>query len=189
MLTATGDERSPLWDVPSGDFRDGEISVATRLKVFSANMGFFETVVAAPSQKAALAAWGTRQNLFGEGMAKLAEDPKIVAQALAAPGKVLRRAVGSKGAFAVEAAAPRAPRAKRKTNRPSPDRSKLTKAERARDTATARFERARADLEQRRDELQSRIDGLARTHEDEIARLEETLRRVRANFRAAGGVA
>lgn len=160
----------------------------TRLKVFSANMGFFETVVAAPSQKAALAAWGTSQNLFAEGMAKLDEDPEIIAQALAAPGEVLRRAVGSKGRFSVEAAPPQPPGEKRKTRRSAPDRSKLTKAEKALEAANARFERARADLEQRRDELQSEIETLVRRHEEEIAPLEEALGRVRAEFREAGGV-
>ncbi|HEY5072122.1 MAG TPA: hypothetical protein VII63_08830 [Caulobacteraceae bacterium] len=45
-----------------------------RLKVFTTRMGFFETVVAAPSQKAALAAWGTAQNLFADGAARLATE-------------------------------------------------------------------------------------------------------------------
>jgi len=158
-----------------------------RLKVFSANMGFFETVVAAPSQKAALAAWGTTQNLFSEGMAKLAEDPEIVAQALASPGKVLRRAVGSKAAFSAQPAPPGVPEGRRKGSRPAPDRSKLTKAEKALKAANASHERARADLERRLDELQSRIEGLGRAHQDEVARLEETVRQARADFRAAGG--
>jgi hypothetical protein len=46
-----------------------------KLKVFQAQFGFHDSVVAAPSQTAALRAWGTRQNLFGEGQARLTEDP------------------------------------------------------------------------------------------------------------------
>ena len=70
-----------------------------RLKVFRAAMGFFESVVAAPSQKAALDAWGTRQDLFKEGMAAVTNDPQAVEAALAHPGVVLQRPTGSKGGF------------------------------------------------------------------------------------------
>jgi outer membrane biosynthesis protein TonB len=85
-----------------------------KLKVFSAPQGFYETVVAAPSQKAALDAWGTRQNLFAEGMAKLETDAAVVKAALAHPGQVLSRPAGDKGAFkpsgsAAPLKAPKAP--------------------------------------------------------------------------------
>src|SRR5438270_64082 len=69
-----------------------------RLKVYAARMGFFESVVATTSQKAALDAWGTRQNLFGEGLADVTQDPEAVKAALADPGVVLRRPAGG-GAF------------------------------------------------------------------------------------------
>src|ERR1700760_2908350 len=70
-----------------------------RLKVFQAQFGFHDSVVAAPSQAAALRAWGVRQNLFAEGQARIAEDPKAVEAALAHPEVLLRRAVGTKAAF------------------------------------------------------------------------------------------
>ena len=70
-----------------------------RLKVFSATIGFFDTVVATPSRRAALEAWGARQDLFGEGLAAATDDPAAKAAALAHPGTVLRRAAGSKSAF------------------------------------------------------------------------------------------
>ena len=70
-----------------------------KLKVFSAPQGFYETVVAVPSQKAALEAWGTRQNLFAEGMAKVETDPDAVKAALAHPGQVLSRPAGGEGEF------------------------------------------------------------------------------------------
>jgi colicin import membrane protein len=65
-------------------------------KVFQAHLGFYDTVVAAPSQASALAAWGSRQNLFHMGMARVTEDFEAVAAAMAEPGVVLRRPYGSK---------------------------------------------------------------------------------------------
>lgn len=70
-----------------------------RLKAFQAHLGFFDTVVAAPSQKAALQAWGSRQDLFRDGTAKPASDPDAVSAALAHPGVVLKRLAGSKDPF------------------------------------------------------------------------------------------
>ena len=35
-----------------------------KLKTFTTSAGFFDLAVAAPSMKAALAAWGSRSNLF-----------------------------------------------------------------------------------------------------------------------------
>jgi hypothetical protein len=44
-----------------------------KLKVFQAPFGFFDTILAAPSQAAALRAWGTHRNLFADG-ARQARD-------------------------------------------------------------------------------------------------------------------
>jgi hypothetical protein len=82
---------------------------ARRLKVFQAQFGFHDSVVAAPSQVAALAAWGTRQNLFAERRAKVTDDPHAVAAALAHPEVPLRRAVGSNDPFSLEPGPPQAP--------------------------------------------------------------------------------
>ena len=64
-----------------------------KLKVFQAQFGFFDSVVAAPSQAAALQAWGIHQNLFASGEAKVIEDEAAVAAALAHPETPLRRAI------------------------------------------------------------------------------------------------
>ncbi len=69
------------------------------LKVFRTHLGFFDTIIAAPSMKAALDAWRTKQNLFHEKLAAVTNDPKAVMAALAKPGVVLRRAAGSNDAF------------------------------------------------------------------------------------------
>jgi hypothetical protein len=125
--------------------------MAPRLKVFATRIGFHDVVVAAPSQKAALTAWDVRENLFGQGAAAVAEDPKARKAALAQPGVVLSRAIGETGDFHAEARtpaqAPKPPAAARTAKadkaskatrpprtdspRPKPDRGPLTAAERA----------------------------------------------------------
>jgi hypothetical protein len=77
------------------------------LKVFRAHLGFYDTVVAAPSQKAALAAWGSKRDLFREGFASVSNDAEAAEEALRKPGVVLRRAYGSKDPFREDPALPR----------------------------------------------------------------------------------
>jgi len=48
-----------------------------QLKVFRTPIGFHDAYVAAPSQKAALEAWGTDTNLFEAGAAELDTEPKL----------------------------------------------------------------------------------------------------------------
>ncbi|HEY4276455.1 MAG TPA: cell envelope biogenesis protein TolA [Rhizomicrobium sp.] len=81
--------------------------MARKLKVYVTNLGFFELALAAPSMKAALEAWGLGHNAFHQGFARETDDPKIVAAALAKPGVVLKRPVGSKSAFAENAQLPK----------------------------------------------------------------------------------
>ncbi|MDZ4375677.1 MAG: hypothetical protein U1C74_30210, partial [Phenylobacterium sp.] len=73
-----------------------------KLKVFQAQFGFYDTVVAAPSQAAALRIWGVRRNLFASDDATVVTDERAIAAALAAPETILRRPVGSRDAFTVD---------------------------------------------------------------------------------------
>lgn len=150
-----------------------------KLKVFRAQMGFFESVVAAPSQKAALDAWGVRQNLFGEGLAKVADDPEAIKAALAAPGQPLRRPAGSDGGFErADAPATRLPRppktkaplkAKAKESRPPepsrpkpsppPSRADLDAAERAVRDLETEHRAAMEEIARARRELDTRADA------------------------------
>src|ERR1700749_1168658 len=86
----------------------GQALMPRALKTFITNLGFFELAIAAPSMKAALEAWGMNHNAFQHGFAKQTDDPKIVAATTAQPGTVLRRAVGSTGAFREDAELPKA---------------------------------------------------------------------------------
>ncbi|ESY86456.1 hypothetical protein [Mesorhizobium sp. LNHC229A00] len=83
--------------------------MAKKLKVYQTSIGFFDLAVAAPSMKAAAEAWGSDPDLFKRGFAKQSENPKVIEAAIAAPGVVLRRPVGSRENFTEKAALPRAP--------------------------------------------------------------------------------
>jgi hypothetical protein len=80
--------------------------MARKLKTYQTSLGFFDLAIAAPSMKAALEAWGADSNLFHQGAAKESVDPDVIAAAMAKPGVVLRRPVGSDGSFGEHAELP-----------------------------------------------------------------------------------
>lgn len=136
--------------------------MARKLKTFVTTLGFFDLAVAAPSMKAAMEAWGLRRNLFKQGLASETEDPTIVAAAMAQPGRVLRRPVGTSVAFSEDADLPKGfslpttpqaissaktkVRPKAKEQKPS-GRKPDPKVERS---AVISFEKARAERERMR---------------------------------------
>ena len=81
--------------------------MARKFKTYQTSLGFFELAIAAPSMKAALEAWGSETNLFHQRFAKETDHPAIVAATFAKPGVVLRRPVGSDGAFSEHAELPK----------------------------------------------------------------------------------
>jgi hypothetical protein len=81
--------------------------MARKLKTYQTSLGFFDLAIAAPSMKAALLAWGSDTNLFHQGFARETDDPAIVVATLAKSGVVLRRPVGSDGAFSEHAKLPK----------------------------------------------------------------------------------
>jgi colicin import membrane protein len=97
-----------------------------KLKTFVTESGFFELAVAAPSMKAALRDWDIDVNLFQQGLARQTDDPAIVAAAEQAPGKVLRRPIGSKAPFGEAADLPMVKGAPAK-RRPRPERPSKSK--------------------------------------------------------------
>jgi hypothetical protein len=78
-------------------------------KVFQAHLGFYDSIIAAPSRVSALAAWGAKTDLFRMGLAWLAKDPKAIIAAMASPGVVLRRAAGSDDPYSKHPQRPRLP--------------------------------------------------------------------------------
>ncbi len=172
-----------------------------RLKVFQAQFGFYDSVVAASSQAAALRAWGVRQNLFADGRAQITDDRQAVEAALAHPETPLRRAVGTRDAFALEPTSlPRAPEAPtrpaaksvatpRSAQPPKPpaDRSrldgaeaKLRKVDEARKVEEADFRRREAELEKAREAAQVRYVAARKTATAAVVA-------ARGAFREAGG--
>ncbi|WP_404370578.1 hypothetical protein AB5I39_02230 [Sphingomonas sp. MMS24-J45] len=69
--------------------------MARALKVFVVPAGFHDAYVAAPSRKAALAAWGSEHDLFARGIAHEVTDPALMVEPLAHPGEVIKRSRGT----------------------------------------------------------------------------------------------
>jgi hypothetical protein len=68
---------------------------APKLKVYRMAVGFHDAYVAAPSQKAAIEAWGSDKDVFARGHAELVDDPALVEEPLARPGEVVKRLRGT----------------------------------------------------------------------------------------------
>jgi colicin import membrane protein len=119
--------------------------MARKFKVFRTHLGFYDMIVAAPSQKAALDAWGASPHLFAQGFATAETAPRLVAAAIKKPGVVLRRQLGSKGEFRESAGALRAPKA---STTESPTRREHEKMV----GAAAKREKRQATKEQQREE-------------------------------------
>ena len=159
--------------------------MAARLKVYRRPAGFDDALVAAPSQKAALKAWGATSNLFDTGEAGVVDDPAIAAEALADPGKVIRRPRGDLGAMLAAAPRPKAPSrapapaAKPTSAKPAPpDRSRLDKAEQA-------LARAEADFAERRTALEAEQQALEAEAERRLGVLRAARDKARSAFKAA----
>ena len=124
------------------------------LKVYRMAVGFHDAYVAAPSQKAAAAAWGADTDVFRRGEAELVTDPALTAQPLARPGEVVKRLRGTAAeqiAALGKSDAPKAEKAKRAAPKPQPkpSRAALKAAERAVAEAAARHKADRRALAER----------------------------------------
>jgi len=129
------------------------------LKVFQAHLGFYDTVIAAPSQKAALEAWGAGKAAFAKGFAKVTNDPLAVESALADPGVVLKRPFGSSGRFKRQADPLPQPKVSQADKRAAKQRRKQAalverkRAERELRDAEAEAVRTRAEIRKREAEF------------------------------------
>jgi hypothetical protein len=145
------------------------------LKVFRTAIGFHDAYVAAPSRKAALAAWGTGKDLFARGAAEVVTDPALTAEPLAAPGQVFRRTRGT-AAEQVAALGPMPEPARRKPagaepsaraapparqpRPPRPERASLDLAEEALHRLAERQAQERTELAAEERELSARKQAL-----------------------------
>jgi hypothetical protein len=167
-----------------------------KLKTYVTSLGFFDQAVAAPSMKAALAAWGADSNLFHQGIARESTDPDVIAATLAHPGIVLKRPVGSNGPFRENAALPtqlpgdhgkgRPSKAEAKKHKPparkidDPLDRKATlafeRAERERESQRRKDEAARAKQQAKRQraiaEAEAALEKARQEHEDRLSAFE-----------------
>jgi len=156
-----------------------------KLKVFRTPIGFHDAYVAAPSQKAALAAWGADADLFARGVAERVTDPALIEEPLANPGKVIRRTRGSESEHiaalkATPSPARKAPattqdkprrEARPARPKPRPARDRLDAAEAALEEAREHFASERTALDREETELQRKRERLRADERREEERL------------------
>lgn len=169
-----------------------------KLKVFQAQFGFFETIIAASSQAAALRAWGTHQNLFATGEAKLCADEGAVAAALQHPETSLRRPVGSNEPFALQPTSlPKVPEAKKprpksaankqQVSSPEPDRSQLNVADKALHDLDEGRKKEEAEFHREAEALEAKRSAAQEAYVSRRKRAAAAVSAARDAYRKAGG--
>lgn len=178
-----------------------------KLKVFRTPIGFHDAYVAAPSQKAALEAWGSDADFFARGIAEKVTDPNLMEGPLAKPGVVIKVSRGSAGDHfetkeptspayrtsrkrkavreekkADPKPASAAPKPKKKIPRPS--RAKLEAAEQAVDQATADLKEKLADIDARKRALDAERRALQADSAKQVTKLEAARDRARKDYQA-----
>lgn len=168
--------------------------MARALKVFSTSAGFYEAVVAAPSRKAALAAWGVHDDLFASGTAQEVDDPKLREAALARPGEIVRVPIAIDAALAQAVArpsttqrpGPKPPTVQAKPVKPPPDRTALAAAEAALRQAQEDRDRSLAELAQARRSLEVREAQVRRAADEVVRAASAQVEQARRAYQRAG---
>ena len=160
--------------------------MARKLKTYKTSVGFFELAVAAPSMKAALEAWGSDTNLFQLGAAKETDETSIVEATMAKPGVVLKRPVGTHGAFTINAQLPKHLPVNGPDEKPLPPRSKTEKPtvekpgnEKAARAAALAFEKEQKQREAERRKGEAARERERQRREQAIAKAEAALEEAR----------
>jgi hypothetical protein len=171
-----------------------------KLKVLRTPIGFHDAYVAAPSQKAALEAWGADSNIFAQGIAEQVTDPAQMEEALANPGKVIKKVRGSADEHFAELE--RTP-ARRKAARsdgasaevvilkpkskpkPKPSRDELDAAEEALEKADRKQRKALRKIDEKIQALDRECRELQRRNETERDRLTDRRDRAKAVYDGA----
>ena len=146
--------------------------------------------------KAALDAWGSKQNLFHQGFAKETDASEVVAAAMAKPGVVLRRPVGSDQPFREHAGLPmveslntrprksKVPRSQRIPKAAKTDEKEAGKAALAYERERERRERQRQKEETAAAKVRARrhaavakaeaaLESARRSHEATVTKIEK----------------
>ncbi|HEX8532696.1 MAG TPA: hypothetical protein VF662_00850 [Allosphingosinicella sp.] len=178
---------------------------APNLKVFRMAVGFHDAYVAAPSQKAAAEAWGADLSVFARKEAELVTDPKLTAEPLASPGKVIKRLRGTEAEQIAalgadeDAPPPRAGGAGKSAKghtkatptkpppkpKPRPSRAALEEAEQALEAAEARQREERQAIAEREAALAREREALEKKQRQERERLEARREEAEAAYEEA----
>ena len=166
-----------------------------KLKVFRTPIGFHDAYVAAPSQNAALEAWGADGNLFAQGIAEQVTDPKLMEEALERPGETIRKVRGSADEHfaALDRVAKRKDKAEAKHSKKAasspkvqkPSRDELDAAEEAIEGAEARHKSEVKDIEREMAALERKRRDLLRRQERELDSLTEERDAARSSYERA----
>lgn len=176
---------------------------AQKLKVYRTVAGFYDAYVAAPSQKAALEAWGSERDLFARGIAELVTDPALMAEPLSSPGTVVKHSRGTTAEqiaalpepttrakpVDAEAGTEDKPRSKPKTEskpkpkpKPPPKRDEIDAAEEALDALKADLDRKTKDLVKREAALARERRALEQERSAGLQDAEEKLKKSRRAY-------
>jgi len=167
-----------------------------KLKVFSTPIGFHDALVAAPSRKAALEAWGAGTNLFTQGSAHVVTDPKLTRIPLQNPGQVVKVARGTHAEQLAALGKQEAPKrkaepqpeiiAKKPKIRPrKPSRAALDRAEETLDKLKARQPAELEKIESEIKALEKRRRDLQRRHEGDLDKAQQRVDEEREDYDAA----
>lgn len=148
-----------------------------KLKVYRTPIGFHDAYVAAPSQKAALRAWGSDSDLFAQKIAEQVTDPELMKQPLAHPGEIIRKLRGTIDEQ-IEALGSKAARRAAKEpakSKPKPSRVGLAKAEREVQDVRQRQAGEIKALDAQLAALQGKLADAKRAHAAELEAAERRL--------------
>ena len=177
---------------------------AKKLKVFRTAIGFHDAYVAAPSQKAALEAWGSDTNLFARGAAELVTEPALTKAPLERPGEVIKVSRGG-AAEQIRALGKSPPKAKRRAaandhgdeeaatkstskprkRGPRPSRAMLERAEGALERADEKHREQVAAIKAEIEAIERRRRKLEAGHRSERERLGQRVDAARDDYSAA----
>lgn len=147
-----------------------------RLKVFITSDGLTDFVVAATSKAKALAAWGIRQDIFKEGLARETDDKSLTKAASARPGEVLRRPAGTRA----ELARVKHPKRVKLSGPTRGELKKISDLEAKIAALDAGHEAAAQAIEQRRATLDREEETLHADHEARRGKLQAALSAARS---------
>jgi hypothetical protein len=167
-----------------------------KLKVYRTPIGFHDAYVAAPSQKAALEAWGADTNLFGRDIAEQVTDPELTRMPLENPGQVVKVLRGTKAEQLAALEKQKPPKRtaqqkaeivpkKKKSRGRKPSRSAVDRAEEALETLEGRQAKQTAEIERQQQALERKRRELLRRHERERDKAQENLEDERAKHERA----